>query len=167
MKRALYLSGAAGLLAGGYLLGSITLGGALAQTPSHTPTQTQTQQPAPAASQGQTEAQDPAYGSSVATAQDQAGQNETGEAQALAGKAKITSDQAKAAALVQFPGATIQKVGLENENGSVVYGVQLSDASGKAQDVKVDAGTGKVLNVQAGGADGPDAGGQETAGTED
>jgi len=157
MKRVFYGAGAAGLLAGGYLLGSVTLGGALAQT----------QQPvAPASSQGQTETQDPPYSSSVTAPQDQAGQNETGDAQALAAKATITADQAKAAALAQFPGATVQNVGLENENGNVVYGVELTDTSGKAQDVKVDAGSGKVLNVQAGGADAPDQAGQEAAGTE-
>ena len=158
MKRPPQLASAAGLLVGGYLLGSLTLGGALAQTPSLA------QQPAPQAAQTQTESQDPAYSSSVTVPQDSGGQT---EAQALAGKAKISADQAKAAALAQFPGGTTQQASLEKENGSVVYGVQLVDASGKAQDVKVDAGTSKVLHTEAGGPDAPASGGEETAGAED
>jgi uncharacterized membrane protein YkoI len=63
---------------------------------------------------------------------------------ALAALAKITPDQAKAAALAAVPGAA-GKVELENENGNVVFGVEVTTASGSKMDVKVDAGNGKVL----------------------
>ena len=86
---------------------------------------------------------------------------ETDEAAALAKLAKITADQAKQAALAKFPGATVQKTTLDDENGSLVYTVELTDASKAAQEVKVDAGNGAVLAVEAGGADneGPGKGG--------
>jgi len=61
--------------------------------------------------------------------------------------AKITSDQANQAALVEVPG-TVVKTELENENGNVVYGVEIDTGDG-IKDVKVDAGNGKVLNVEA------------------
>lgn len=59
----------------------------------------------------------------------------------------ITADQAKAAALAANPGATATSVGLDDENGCLVYGVQLSNGA----DVKVDAGNGAVLHTDAAG----------------
>ncbi len=184
IKRLLYGSGAAGALAAAYLLGSLTVGGAFAASP------TPTSSIAPAVSQsasmgsqatpgtasrssstaaGTTDqgtntaganSQDvqPSYTSSVTTPQDQSGQSEASEDAALQSKAKITADQAKAAALGKFAGATVWSVQVENENGNVVYGVELTDSTGKAQDVKVDAGNGTVLHVEAGGADNTGAG---------
>lgn len=61
------------------------------------------------------------------------------------GNPAVTEDQAKAAALAQFPGATVGSVQLDDENGQLVYSVELTDASGVSQDVKVDAMTGTVL----------------------
>lgn len=65
----------------------------------------------------------------------------------------------------------MKKVELDNENGSLVYSVQLTDSTGKGQDVKVDAGTGQVLHAEADGPEGHEAGktadGQEAAGAED
>jgi uncharacterized membrane protein YkoI len=58
--------------------------------------------------------------------------------------ATLTQDQATASALQQVPG-TVKSVELEDENGTVVYGVQIVDANGKGYDVKVDAKTGTVL----------------------
>jgi uncharacterized membrane protein YkoI len=60
--------------------------------------------------------------------------------------AKITAEQARAAALAQVPG-TATSVELENEDGNLVYGVSVKTASGE-RDVKVDAGNGKVLHVE-------------------
>ena len=184
LKRVLYGGGgAAGALAAAYFLGSLTLGGAFAAQPPPpvSPTQVTTQtSPAkppaqPVGNQTSTAAQSttsdqetgaadkntqdqqPGYTSSVTVPADSNANGETDEAASLQGKAKITADQAKAAGLAQFPGATIQQVGLENENGNVVYAVQLTDKSGKAQDVKVDAGTARVLNVEASGADGSES----------
>ena len=88
--------------------------------------------------------QDPSYTSSV-TAPEQNGQSEADQSAALQSLAKISPDQARDAALAAVPG-TAGKVELDNENGNVVYSVQITDASGKVIDVKVDAGNGSVLH---------------------
>lgn len=99
------------------------------------------------------------------------GQVETGEqaeSAALASQAKVSADQANAAALAKFPGATIKKTELDNENGKVIYSVQLTDSAGTGQDVKVDATTGTVVSTEADGPEGPDTpGGPESGETQD
>jgi len=93
----------------------------------------------------------PAYTGSV-RAPAQAGDERPGapeatdaaEATALQPLAKITADQAKAAALAAVPGTAGQPQ-LQDEDGYVVYGVAVKTAAGATMDVKVDAGTGKVL----------------------
>jgi uncharacterized membrane protein YkoI len=138
LKRILFGSGALGVLAATYLLGSVSLGGAFAQT-------------APAAGQ-----------------QQQVETGEQAESAALASQAKISADQANAAALGKFPGATVKKTELDNENGKVIYSVQLTDSAGTGQDVKVDATTGTVVSSEADGPEGPDTpGGAETGETQD
>jgi uncharacterized membrane protein YkoI len=72
--------------------------------------------------------------------------NEAGESASLAGQAKISAEEAKAAALAANPGASVAKVELDNENGSLVYSVELSNGT----DVKVDAGNGAVLHTETG-----------------
>lgn len=62
----------------------------------------------------------------------------------LSSLAKIKADSALAAALAANPGATATKVELENENGCLVYSVQLNSGL----DVKVDAGKGVVVQTQ-------------------
>ncbi len=151
IKRLLFGSGMAGVVAAAFLLGSLTLGVAGAQTPPAPTPQTTTQDDR--ANQGDHQ---PSYTASIKAAQDQKDQGEQDESKALAGMAKITADQAKEAALAQFPGATVAKVELDNEDGNVVYSVQLIDKSGTSQDVKVDAGNGKVLATEADGRDGPE-----------
>ncbi len=69
--------------------------------------------------------------------------------------AKITLDQAKAAALATFPGGTVGKAELGDENGVLSWDVNVTDASGATHDVKVDATTGQVGSVDA---DTPDTG---------
>jgi len=91
--------------------------------------------------------QEPAYTSSI-TVDDTAESSEADEADALAGLAKITADEARAAALAAVPG-TAEEVELENENGNVVYGVEITDSSGATYDVKVDAGNGTILAQEA------------------
>lgn len=86
-----------------------------------------------------------AYTSSVTVAD--TGENEAADA-ALAGLAKISPDQAKASALAAVPG-TAGQVELENEDGNVVFGVEVTTANGTRMDVKVDAGNGKVLAQDA------------------
>ena len=61
--------------------------------------------------------------------------------------ATITPEQAKAAALKANPDATVTEIELENENGVLVYDVELSNS----MDVEVDAGTGVVLHTEVGG----------------
>ncbi|HKW94832.1 MAG TPA: PepSY domain-containing protein [Methylomirabilota bacterium] len=101
--------------------------------------------------------QDPAYSSSVQVKdrdREERGERheEQGEAGRLAALAKIDASQASAAAVAQVPG-TVLAVALENENGNVVYSVEIKTTSNEMKTVKVDAGTGKVLHVAAAGQD--------------
>ena len=151
LKRILYGSGAMGVLTAGYLLGSVSLSGAFAQT-APTPT-------APAQSQAA-----PAAAEQGATGQPEA--NDQAESAALASQAKITEAQANATALGQFPGATVNKTQLDGENGVAVYSVRLTDSAGKKQEAKVDATTGKLLPAEA--AEAPETpGGPETGEAQD
>jgi uncharacterized membrane protein YkoI len=72
--------------------------------------------------------------------------------QQLATLATISSDQAKAAALNDptVNGGTVTIVSLDNENGNVVYSVDIVQGS-TSYDVKVDAGTGNILFIDQGG----------------
>ena len=118
------------------LLGSLAVGGistVLAQTTSQN---SQTQQ---------NQMQDPAYTGTIATVNDQ---TEAQEAERYAALAKITAEQAVAAAQ-QAAGVTDQptKVALESENGYLVWEVVLA-----GQEYKVDAGNGSILHSAAIGA---------------
>lgn len=48
---------------------------------------------------------------------------------------------------------TVNKVELDNENGNVIYSVEITNSK-ETFDVKVDAGNGKVLKVESGAEDG-------------
>jgi uncharacterized membrane protein YkoI len=74
---------------------------------------------------------------------------EGAESERLKSLARITPEQAQSAALAQVPG-TVKKVELENEDGNVVYGVEIKTAKGE-NDVKVDAGDGRVLHIEQDG----------------
>ena len=76
---------------------------------------------------------------------------EGAESERLKNLARITPEQASAAALAQVPG-TVKKVELENEGGNVIYGVEIKTANGES-DVKVDAGDGRVLHIEKDGED--------------
>lgn len=76
---------------------------------------------------------------------------EGAESERLKSLARITPEQASAAALAQVPG-TVKHVELENEDGNLVYGVEVKTANGES-DVKVDAGDGRVLHVEQDGED--------------
>jgi len=101
------------------------------------------------AQQQQKNEQNQSYTSSIRTNNPQdAGEakgqdNEAAESSSLQSLAKINADEAKAAALKAVPG-TAKKVSLDNENGNVVYSVEVQTAKG-VTDVKVDAGNGQVL----------------------
>jgi len=73
----------------------------------------------------------------------------TGDDEAVqAEMTKISLDSAVSEALKAVPGKVL-KVELENENGSLVYGVEIAKADHQIADVKVDAGNGKVLKIDA------------------
>ena len=74
---------------------------------------------------------------------------EGAESERLKSLARITPEQAQAAALAQVSG-TVKKVELENEDGNVVFGVEIKTAEGES-DVKIDAGDGRVLHVEKDG----------------
>ncbi|MDI6695798.1 MAG: PepSY domain-containing protein [Anaerolineales bacterium] len=87
-------------------------------------------------------AQTPSYTGSVSVDQAQTeGMSEADEVAALQGKATLSAADAEAAALAANPGATVVKSELDNENGVLVYSVELSNGA----DVKVDAGNGAIL----------------------
>jgi len=81
------------------------------------------------------------------------GISEVVESAQLAPLAKITQDEAIGAAMSSTSGNYLAAE-LDNENGNVVYSIEM-DNNGKVFDVKVDAGTGKVLKVESGTEDGP------------
>lgn len=60
--------------------------------------------------------------------------------------AKITFAQALEAALARVPGSVI-KAELEIEDGNLLYSFEIVNAQKKIVEVEVDAGDGKVLNV--------------------
>jgi uncharacterized membrane protein YkoI len=69
--------------------------------------------------------------------------------------AKMTIDQAIAKALQAVQGKVL-KTELENENGFLVYGVEVVTADNSIVDVKVDAGSGKILAMDKDKADDED-----------
>jgi uncharacterized membrane protein YkoI len=150
----------ASLTTGVMLLGGVISAGAFydqsAKAAAPPPALTQNAAPAPANGQQQVQdnQQQPTYSASIKVANPQNDndtevndaiekQNEAAESEALQAKAKITADDAKNAALKAVSG-TVKKVSLDNENGNVVYSVEIQTASGVV-DVKVDAGNGQVL----------------------
>jgi hypothetical protein len=60
------------------------------------------------------------------------------------GMARISSEEAQRIALRSMPGATFDEVDLDEEDGWLVYEVELLKA-GEDYDVLVDAGTGRIL----------------------
>jgi uncharacterized membrane protein YkoI len=148
-------------------MGSVMLGGAFAKHPRSQPTvlaaaerqgqggaENETENGVKNEQEGEDgKEENPRYTGSIQVSEDRPGQSEEAEAAALQSQARITADQARAAALDRFAGATVRSVVLENENGSLVYGLRITDKAGKGQDVKVDAGNAKVLHVEADGSE--------------
>ncbi|HRW10086.1 MAG TPA: PepSY domain-containing protein [Caldilineaceae bacterium] len=89
---------------------------------------------------------------------------ETDESTALQGLATIDAATAAAAATDANAGTTVVKSTLEDENGYLVYSVELSNGL----EVKIDAGDGTVLHSEQVGneADGAEADGNEADGAE-
>lgn len=63
-------------------------------------------------------------------------------------KAQITLEQAVGTALGQHPGGKVTKAELDSEKGAAFYEVEVATADHKVFDVKIDAGSGKVLSSQ-------------------
>lgn len=142
MRKWLIGGGIAGVLVVALLVGSLAAT-AFAQDP--TP-QAQTEEQADT---GPNE-QFPSYDSSIRVDDAQyEGMSEADEAAALAGLATITPEQAKSVALEANPDATVVEVELGNENGALVYEVELDNDL----EVKVDAGNGAILSTEQEDAD--------------
>ena len=69
-----------------------------------------------------------------------------GDEATFAEMAKISLDSAMNNALKQVPGKVL-RIELENENGYLVYGVEIAKTDHQTVDVKVDAGNGKILKI--------------------
>jgi uncharacterized membrane protein YkoI len=116
---------------------------------------------APASAQVQdttndTETPDAAEAPEVKGAPEAKGAQETvdpNEQAKLQQAATLTQQQAIDIALKNVSG-TVKSAELEDENGTVVYGVHIVDANGKGSDVKVDAKTGNVLKADSDNNDG-------------
>jgi len=80
--------------------------------------------------------------------------------------AKLTSAQAVAKASIAVQGQAL-KTELENENGFLVYGVELVTADKSIVEVKVDAGSGEVLAIARDKADDEDHESDEHGGDQD
>jgi len=96
-----------------------------------------------------------ADGPDMETTQNPGSAAETPDTPIDASTVKVTTDQAKAAALAKFPGGTVGKAELGDENGVVIWGVSVTNTSGHRQEIKVDATTGQVNSVES---DTPDTG---------
>lgn len=89
-------------------------------------------------------------------------ENEAAAAQQLQGLAKIDQKAAEDAALQAVPG-TVEAAELGDENGYLVWEVEVQASDGTLQEVKVDAGNGQVLaqeseaNESAEGPEGSEA----------
>lgn len=147
-------TGIAAALTGMFLLGSLIMMPGCAQTPANTtPTQAVIQSSITGSAEDNikgpdldnVEEQQPQYTGSITVDESQyEGMSEADEAAALQAKATISAADAEAAALAANSGTTVVKTELDNENGVLVYSVELSNG----MDVKVDAGNGKILHTE-------------------
>ncbi|MHB8837636.1 MAG: PepSY domain-containing protein [Gemmatimonadaceae bacterium] len=84
--------------------------------------------------------------SSVASAQAASPAKISKQDAALHAQAKVTEDAARAIALKEVPGATVNEGELEKENGKLIWSFDLKVAGKKGvEEVQVDAITGKVV----------------------
>ncbi|MGE7666882.1 PepSY domain-containing protein [Ureibacillus composti] len=83
----------------------------------------------------------------IVKVEDDDGENDDVSQAELAKQAKITKEEASEKALEQVPG-TVTEVELDDENGLVVYDVEINAEDGTQQSVEVDAKTGKIVNVE-------------------
>ena len=81
--------------------------------------------------------------------------NEANQEAAQAGLASITAEQAIATAKSspQGSGGKLLRVELQNEDGFLVYNVELVSPDKKVREIKVDAGANTILRVDVDSAD--------------
>jgi uncharacterized membrane protein YkoI len=157
-----------GLLASGLVLTSIGLSGVnhgvFASKTSSTPA---VQTVATNQENVDANVQEPSYAGSIKVSESNY-TSESDESAALQSLAKITAAEAEKAALTQVPG-TVVKTTLDNENGNLVYSVEIKESSGSVKDVKIDAGNGSVLIVEAdnGESDSSETSSEESSQTPD
>jgi len=133
------------LLASGLVIGG--LGGGVLMTPSLPIAQAAPAAQAQPATAADDQGQAPSYTGSIPVDPAAAtGLSEAGEATALQGQATISATEAEAAALAAYPNAKVVKTALDDENGYLVYSVELDNG----MDVKVDAGSSAVLATDSG-----------------
>lgn len=75
-------------------------------------------------------------------------ENDAEEQKRLEKEATLTKDESTTIALKEVPGK-VKDAALEDEDGVVVFAVDVIDESGQEQEVLVDAKTGKVLQAEA------------------
>lgn len=129
------------IVAGGAAAVGLTLGVAALAGAATAPDQI-----APTA--GEQDAQDQNLNGSIQTPENESA-TEAEENKALDGLAKVSAADAEKAALAAMPDGKVNGSALENDNGSVIWEVDMTDASGASVEVKVDAGNGKVLAQEA------------------
>ena len=121
----------------------------------------------PAATSGQSEAdqvQEPSYTGSISVDEAQyEGMSEADEAAALQELATISPEEAQATAEAANPGSTATEVELDDENGSLVYSVELDNGL----EVQVDAGDGTILHTEQAGDEADDDDGDENEADDD
>lgn len=150
LKRLLVGGGLAGVLTVGIIVGSLTLGPVFAHSPDNTPP---VQAVAQGADDGAIEAagQGPNMDDVEEEVDDRnEGMSEAEDSAPLQAEATISAADAEAAALAANPDTSVVKTELDNENGILVYSVELSNG----KEVKVDAGTGQILPAEVDGLDG-------------
>ncbi|MGI8641157.1 MAG: PepSY domain-containing protein [Pyrinomonadaceae bacterium] len=67
-------------------------------------------------------------------------------AENLSPQTRVTKEQARKIALEKVNGEIVEEE-FEKENGKMVYGFEIKEASGKVMEVKIDAETGKIISV--------------------
>lgn len=109
-------------------------------------------QTGPDADEAGADAQEPSYAGTATITVDESTmpEDEAAEAAALASLATVSQADAEAAALAAVSGEIVQAE-LDNENGFVVWSIEVRDTAGTVHDVKIDAGNAAVLGTQAGG----------------
>jgi uncharacterized membrane protein YkoI len=104
-----------------------------------------------AAGEGDNDEDENFRGSVVAPQQNgpEGSHDEAAETQSLQKLAKIDQGTAEKAALQAVPG-TVKNTKLDEENGFVVYKVEVAGNDGQTHQVDVDAGNGQVLQTEVG-----------------